>query len=248
MHDVYYAMNPWWEGRLFDSGLRRTDYLTRIVAALDRKQIEIVIGGRRVGKTTLMRQLVADCLDRGTDPRDLLYLALDHPRLSSTSISEHLRAFRQLHDHERTRKVWLIFDEAQESPNWEAELKAVYDLENVKIVCTGSTAALLSSQGGKLTGRQALLTVYPLSFGEFLQFRGYQFSRAESYRYVAAADEYLETGGYPESVLHPSDTYLAQLLDDVVARDLIRLRNIRRAGVVMDLLRLLAAGVGTRTS
>jgi predicted AAA+ superfamily ATPase len=65
---------------------------------------------------------------------------------------------------------------------------------------------------------------------------------------VSAAEEYLQTGGYPEQVLQPSDLYLPQLLQDVVARDLVRLGRIRRPELVQDLLRLLAAGVGTRTS
>ncbi len=248
MEDVYYLMNPWWEGRRPEAGIPRPEYLGQLQAALSRKQIELVIGGRRVGKTTLVRQLALHCLDQGIAPTELLYLALDHPRLAGTRLAEHVRAFRARFGHARDRKLWLLFDEVQESPDWEAELKALYDLENVKLVCTGSTAALLASQGGKLTGRQSLLTVYPLSFREFLAFRGYEFSRAEEYRYVAAASEYLEVGGYPEQVLHPSDTYLPQLLQDVVARDLVRLGRLRRPELAADLLRLLAAGVGTRTS
>jgi predicted AAA+ superfamily ATPase len=248
MDETYYLMNPWWEGRRPEAGVPRPEYLSHLRAALARKQIELVIGGRRVGKTTLARQLVLRCLDEGIAPHDILYLALDHPRLAGTRLAEHLRAFRALFSHARERKLWLVFDEVQESPDWEVELKALYDLENVKLVCTGSTAALLASQGGKLTGRQALLTVYPLSFREFLRFRGYQFSRAEEYRYVAAAEEYLGTGGYPEYVLQPDDMYLAQLVQDIVARDLVRLGRLRRPELALDLLRLLAAGTGTRTS
>jgi len=248
MEETYYAMNPWWEGRLPDTGVPRPEYLSQLRAALSRKQVELVIGGRRVGKTTLVKQLIIACLESGVSPRDLLYLGLDHPRLVRTGISEHLRFFRSLQKHERSRKLWLVFDEIQESPNWENELKALCDLENLKIICTGSTAALLASQGGKLTGRQSLLTVYPLSFQEFLRFRGYDFGRSEGYRFVLAAEEYLETGGYPEQVLDPSEMYLAQLLQDIVARDLVRLGRVRRPELVMDLLRLLAAGVGTRNS
>jgi len=248
MEETYHAMNPWWEGRTPDTGIARPEYLSQLRAALSRKQVELVMGGRRVGKTTLVRQLVVRCLEGGVPPHDVLYLELDHPRLVTTRISEHLRFFRSLFQHARARKLWLIFDEVQESPDWESELKALYDLENVKLVCTGSTAALLASQGGKLTGRQALLTVYPLSFQEFLRFRRYDFSRAEDYRFVAAADEYLETGGYPEQVLQPSDAYLGQLLQDIVARDLVRRGRVRRPELAQDLLRLVAAGAGTRTS
>lgn len=248
MEQTYYAMNPWWEGQRPETGIPRPEYVSQLAEALSRRQIELVMGGRRVGKTTLAKQLVAYCLEHGVDARDVLYLALDHPELSPIRISQHLRSFRSLFGHERSRKLWVILDEVQESPDWEAELKALYDLEHLKLVCTGSTAALLASQGGKLTGRQAALTVHPLSFSEFLEFRGYEFRRSEDYRFVAAGDEYLETGGYPEQVLEPSDTYLAQLLDDVVARDMVRLWRVRRPELIHDLLRLLAASVGTRIS
>jgi predicted AAA+ superfamily ATPase len=42
--------------------------------------------------------------------------------------------------------------------------------------------------------------------------------------------------------------YLAQLVQDIVARDLVRLGRLRRPELALDLLRLLAAGTGTRTS
>lgn len=248
MEETLHAMNPWWEGREADAGIPRPQYLSLLHAGRSRRQIELVIGGRRVGKTTLVRQFAERCLKDGVAPRDLLYLALDHPRLAGTGPRDHLRFFRSLFGHGRGRRLWLILDEVQEIPNWQAELKALYDLENVKIVCTGSTSGLLAGQGGKLTGRQVVLTVYPLSFREFLAFRGYDFSRAEDYRFVSAADEYIESGGYPEQVLQRSDLYLPQLLQDIVARDLVRLGRIRRPEIVFDLLRLLAAGAGTRTS
>jgi len=246
--ETLYLMNPWWEGNLPDTGIPRPRYLALLRQAEKRRQIEIVLGGRRIGKTTLVKQYIAACLERGLDAKDLLYMAMDHPRAAGISASEILRDFRALFGHRRDRKVWLFLDEVQESPGWEAELKALYDNENLKLVCTGSTSALLAAQGGKLTGRQLILTVYPLGFDEYLVFRGEEISRAEEYRYVVMAEEYLQTGGYPENVLQPSETYLAQLLDDVISRDLIRLQHIRRPEVVRDLMLLLASSVGSRIS
>ncbi len=246
--ETLYLMNPWWEGNLPDAGIPRPRYMNLLQQTEGRKQIEIVLGGRRVGKTTLVRQFIAACLERGLDAKDLLYMAMDHPRAAGISASEILRDFRALFGHRRDRKVWLFLDEVQESPGWEAELKALYDNENLKLVCTGSTSALLAAQGGKLTGRQLIIVVYPLGFDEFLAFRGEEISRAEEYRYVAAAEEYLQIGGYPENVLQPSETYLAQLLDDVISRDLIRLQHIRRPESVRDLMLQLASSVGSRIS
>lgn len=248
VQETYYALNPWWEKRDFDAGILRPDYVKPLSGHIDKKQIDIIIGSRRVGKTTVLKQLVKATLKRGVNATDVLYLALDHPQLAGVSISEHLRNFRTLFEHDRNHRLVLLLDEVQESKNWEIELKALYDHENVKVVCTGSTASLLMSQGGKLTGRQFVSTVYPLSFAEFLLFRNESISGAEEYKYEQLAEDYLQGGGYPENALNPSEDYLATLLDDIIARDLIRLYQIRRPDVLKDLYQLLTASVGSRTS
>ncbi|HAW60292.1 MAG TPA: hypothetical protein DCW86_02320 [Actinobacteria bacterium] len=248
MEETYYALNPWWEGKDFDSGIPRPEYTSKLSKLLKRKQINVIIGSRRVGKTTVLKQLIKDELKHEYLANTILYLALDHPQLSATPLSEHLRNFRKTFNHSRDRQLLLFFDEIQESPSWESELKSIFDLENVKIVSTGSTSSLLKTQGGKLTGRQNVTTIYPLSFREFLSFKKLELSLAEEYRYESLAEEYLQTGGYPENVLMPSPEYLANLLEDIIARDLLRLFQIRRADVLRDLFRLLAASVGSRTS
>ena len=246
MEELYYAFNPWWEEKSFESGIAREDYLEKI--DLRRKQIEVIIGSRRIGKTTFIKQIISKQIERGFPNNRLLYLALDHPRLSRISISEHIKLFRKIFMHSRSQNLLLFLDEVQESPNWETELKSIYDLENVKIICTGSTSNSIKSQGGKLTGRQIVTTIYPLSFKEFLSFKKIKLARAEDYKYEKLVEEYLQTGGYPENVLLPSEEYLQNLLEDIIARDLIRLFPIKKPGVLKDLLLLLASSVGSRTS
>ena len=132
--------------------------------------MEILVGGRRVGKTTILRQTISCLISSGVPAKDICYLALDHPALIGATISEHLKAFRKLFTHERSRRLYFFLDEIQDSPDWEAELKALNDTEDIKVYCSGSTSALISRQGGKLTGRQIVCTIYPLSFSEFTEF------------------------------------------------------------------------------
>ncbi len=248
MDDIYYAFNPWWENRNFDSGIPRSEYLKQIERSFARKQIDVIMGSRRVGKTTFLRQLIRKCLDRSIPPNNIFYIALDNPRISKIAISEHLRQFRKIFMHSRSRKLYLFLDEVQESPDWEAELKAIYDLENVKIVCTGSTSSLINKQGGKLTGRQIVITIYPLNFKDYLDFKKELPSKSESYKYERLFEEYLERGGYPENVLEPSEDYMNSLIDDIIARDIVRCHRINRVDVLKDLLIILASSVGSRTS
>lgn len=247
LEEILYLQNPWWENKNFDSGLKRPAYIS-LLSDSTRKQIEVLIGSRRAGKTTILKQLIKECLDNGINPNEILYIALDHPRLESKRISELIHIFRGIFSHSLSKKIILFLDEVQESSDWQNELKAIYDLENVKIYASGSTSALIRNQGGKLTGRQIITHIYPLSFEEFISFKNIQISKAETYRYEKIVEEYLQTGGYPENVLSPSDQYLQNLLDDIIARDIIRIFQIRKAPLLKDLFRLLAASVGSRIS
>jgi uncharacterized protein len=248
MDAIYYTLNPWWEGKKIDTGIDRDIYLNHIPTYLQRKQIEIFIGSRRTGKTTLLKQIINNLLTTGIIEKDIFYLALDHPVLSGVRISDHLRNIRKQFMHDRDRKLYLFLDEVQESPQWEVELKALYDLEPLKIFCTGSTSSLLTRQDGKLTGRQIVNTMFTLSFREYIQFKGGTPSLSEDYKYEQLAEDYLSIGGYPEQVLNPSQEYMVNLLEDILARDLTRLHSLKKSYILKDLLRLIGAAVGSRTS
>lgn len=144
--------------------------------------------------------------------------------------------------------MFLFLDEVQESSSWETELKSLYDSNNLKIFCSGSTSALIQSQGGKLTGRQIVNRVDLLSFAEFIDFRGGRPLPSEDYKFERLVDEYLTMGGYPENALRPSTEYLSNLIDDILFRDIVRLFPVRKPLLLKELLRLLAASVGSRTS
>jgi len=248
METTYFAMNPWWERKDIDSGIDRLEYLERFPALSRRKQIEVIVGGRRMGKTTLIRQFIKRLIQQGVEAKDILYLALDNPSLSATPLSEHLKNIRKIHLHDRGRKLFLFLDEVQESVNWEAELKSLYDMERLKIFCTGSTSALIARERSRLTGRQIITTLYPLSFTEFLSFHSESPGLSEDYKYERLQEDYLEKGGYPENVLNPSIEYLSNLVEDILSRDLIRIYPIKKAYALKDLLRLIASSVGSRTS
>ena len=201
-----------------------------------------------MGKTTFLKQIIKKQLEKGVGKEKIFYLSCDHPQAIGVPVSEHLEEFRKMFLLPRNERVLLFLDEVQETPNWEIELKTLYDNENLKIVCSGSTSALIKSHGGKLTGRQINTTIYPLSFSEFLTFRQIEPKPSEGYLLEDHAEEYLQTGGYPENVLNPSTEYLKALLDDIFLRDLVRLHPVQSTTVVRDLFKLLTASVGTRVS
>jgi len=55
----------------------------------------VIIGSRRTGKTTLLKQYIKKLLESGNQPKEIFYLAMDHPSLSGVPVSEHLRNMRK---------------------------------------------------------------------------------------------------------------------------------------------------------
>lgn len=247
MDAVYNKMNPWWENRRFDTGIKRAVFDEIISKALKRRQIELISGARRTGKTTLLKQLVSAHLKiYGAD--SVFYVNLEDPALSGTAIRGHIKNFRAKFGHRQDKKIALFFDEVQESKNWETELKSIYDSEDVKIFVTGSTSHLISLRGGKLTGRQATTILYPLDFSEYVGFKKLTASSAEDYLSEKNLDSFLQEGGYPELVLHDPPDYLQNLVQDVITRDIIRYFKPRKDREVFGLFTLLCAAMGTRVS
>ncbi len=252
MEEVYHRFNPWWQAnyRFDDAWIERPIYLDQIIGQLPQKSIQILVGSRRVGKTTLLKQVVRHLIvDQKVAPQNIFYFSADHPQLQDTSFLKHLDQMRRIFQHPRSTNLWLFLDEVQERPHWQSELKSIYDLEQVKILCTGSSATLIERHGGKLTGRQISHTIFPLRFAEFLNFRGLaNIPPSEAYRFVAEAENYMRLGGYPEHVLHPNEMYLSSLIEDILARDIVRIFSPRKPLILKNLLGLLAAALSNRIS
>lgn len=209
----------------------------------------MLIGSRRVGKTTLMFQVIHHLVDVEHIPANtILYVSLDHLALANVSIPEILEAFRAEFQHPRQRRPFVFLDEIQSSERWSQHLKNSVDFEEVKLCVAGSSSLLLERQSAHLTGRVLRTMVFPLSYPEFLSFKNALPGATEQYRHDGLLIDYLHQGGYPEQILSPHPTYLLDLLDSVINKDIIRMHGIKNPEVLNKLLLLLAQRIGQRTS
>ena len=146
-----------------------------------------------------------------------------------------------------SKKAYIFLDEIQNVPGWEKWVRAVYDKkENVKIIISGSSSKLLSSEfSSLLTGRVVNFVVFPLSFAEFLDFKGIRVpdkvlkNDERIIRYYL--NEYIEFGGFPEIVLKKDNevkkTVLQQYFESMIMKDVVERYNVR------DVLSLKSAAV-----
>ncbi len=195
-----------------------------------RKTITLV-GIRRSGKTYVLYETMRRLEAQGIDRRRMIYLNFEDDRLLPIRARELdliLRAHEELYPDFAREKKYLFFDEVQGVPEWAAFIRRVHDTDSAHIFLTGSSSHLLSREiATSLRGRSISFEVFPLSFGEFLAFRGIShepYSRRSESRMAAALSEYLATGGLPEIVLADPELrprILREYVDLVFYKDLL---------------------------
>ena len=191
----------------------------------------VLIGPRRVGKTVMLKHLVARLLEQGVRGDRILFMSLDTPLYSGRSLESLVQLFADLHRHALTpvpggsaapnSPLWVLFDEVQYLKDWEVHLKSLVDsYPHIRFVASGSAAAALrmkSRESG--AGRFTEFILPPLTFAEYLAFAGQESilicevenpDPAQGARYrtsdIHALNtefvNYLNYGGFPEAVMN----------------------------------------------
>ena len=128
MKELLYQYNPWWEEAFKNENVKpREKYLIELRKYLDFKQIIILTGLRRVGKTTLMKLIIEEQINKGIDPNHILYVSLDDYLLHKNNIIEIVNEFRQIHKIKIEEKIYLFLDEVTYKEDFHVQLKNIYD-------------------------------------------------------------------------------------------------------------------------
>jgi uncharacterized protein len=163
---------------------------TRRDAALPNlpNKVHAVTGMRRAGKTTFLKQLVAEQQSAASLER-AVYISFDDDRLAeikADQLSALLEAYyRRFPNLRRKETVSWFLDEIQLVPGWERFVRRVLDTEKVALVVSGSSARMLSREvHTSLRGRGIETVIQPFSFREFLRHRAEE-PAAEPRRWTA---------------------------------------------------------------
>ena len=204
---------------------------------LNKQRIVTVTGVRRCGKSSLLHLTINRLLASGVDKEQILYIGFDDERLANMDVSdfdEILQAYRLMYPDRPLSSVYMFFDEIQIVKGWELFVLRVYKSYCKNVYVTGSTAQMLSGEmSSALRGWPDEYTEYPLSFKEFIAFKGVKANRYTEEGAALMANmfkSYLLTGGFPQTVLANVETERVKLLqayfNTMLFRDMIEHYNI----------------------
>lgn len=252
--------NSWWrnpsEIKENNKPQKRLAYYEalRVMRHKSVRRFAVLSGARRVGKTTIMYQIIDTLIDEGVNPKNIIYISFDNPIIKLVNIESVLSIYESLYPI--TGTIYIFLDEIQYADNWELWLKVIYDSRpDICLTATGSASPILEKGAADSgTGRWSVLKIPTLSFYEYCKLLQLNepilsdnlhiselvnMSNAELGSLmdqfsplVQHFNRYLTIGGFPELVLSDDDAYSQRMLredvvDKVIKRDVLTLFNIR---------------------
>lgn len=167
--------NNWWKtgdvpGDLLE-GYRRPLY-DEILKYLGDRQTLAVVGLRRVGKTTLMYQLIQYLLEE-IERKCVFYFSFDEEPFDIEEVLETYRELILRRGWRELDRVYIFLDEVQKVEGWQDKIKIYYDLyPNLKFIVSGSASLIIEKKAKEsLAGRLYDFHLDPLTFREFLSFK-----------------------------------------------------------------------------
>jgi len=198
-----------------------------------RRFLQVIMGPRQVGKTTLVSQLAAQV------KIDYLFVSADSIASgNATWLEQQWEAARiKLAQHE-TKEFLLVIDEIQKISNWSETVKLLWDTDtrsnlNLKVILLGSSRLLLQ-QGltESLAGRFESIYMGHWSFDEMQQAFGWD------------VNQFVWFGGYPGSATLVDEedrwkTYVTDsLIETSISKDILMLTRVDKPALMKRLFEL----------
>ena len=212
----------------------------------DKNVIKILSGIRRSGKSFMLRLLRENFIKTGISENQILYIDFEDFENAQYLASKNLYAFvKEQNQKVGGKRLYLLFDEIQEVEDWEKIVNSLYSSEKIDcdIYLTGSNANLLSSElATYLSGRYVNISVFPLSYKEFLDFYAVDDSNESFLRFM-------KFGGFPGlKELSGSELSLKAYIDGiystVLLKDVISRNKIRDTAVLEKIILYITDNIG----
>ena len=271
---ILYEQNPWWRSGKVEKpflGDFEREIFDDLVKELSRKEVTILFGPRRSGKTTLLYELVNYLIEKkNIDSKRILFLNFDNFWLRKALLRDSLNIFLEILGEslvDLSAPIYIFLDEIHLLPKWSSQVKEIFDLKkNIKIYVSGSSGYKIIKGGGEsLIGRSNYFRIMPFSFFERvnalnprlrlpsrLNFDNHlQEFLPMTNEYNKALRDYFFFGGFPE-VLNKSREEVFEIIKTykslILQRDILEMKKITEPMILSDLFALIADRVSSKIS
>lgn len=226
--------------------IRRNLYLDRIRPFMGQDLIKVLIGLRRSGKTILLSQIRDVLLERGVSKENIIEINFESRRFKELEAADIFYQYVTERVNQAKGRVYLFFDEIQHVEEWHSVIASFRIDFDCDIYVTGSNSKLLSGElATNLAGRYVSFHVYPFVLSEIQEF----YDKNEmTYTREQLFMEYLKYGGLPMRLVLPDPhsirTYLEDVYDSVVMKDILSRHAIRNENLLRKLLEFLLDNIG----
>ena len=205
----------------------------RIESKIGKGKAIIIVGPRQVGKTTLIRSLLAD--------QDFIFFDGDDPTVRKILDTPNTEDIRRLIGNKKV----VFIDEGQRINGIGLTLKIIVDqFKDIQLWVSGSSSfTLFDELSEPLTGRKWEYELYPISWEEYENHVGYLKAEQE-------LDTRLLYGFYPDVINNPGDEVevLQNLVNSYLYRDVLAYADIRKPEILDNLVQALALQVGSEVN
>jgi len=233
--EILLDWNYW--GNYKDDSIERPEYLERIRGLAKTKEIVIIKGVRRSGKSTITAQFIRKLIEeKKTAPERTLIVNFEDPRFYDLNLNTLNKVYESYLEKVQAVPEYVILDEVQEIAGWEKFARFLMEAKKINVIITGSSSKLLSEEYATLiSGRHVDIEVFPLSFKEFIFFKGLRINKEvekikERYRIKGYLREYMEFGGFPKISLvgeMEKKAILQGYFEDILIKDVQKRFNIK---------------------
>lgn len=168
-------LNEWWfTGKVkkeLAKEYRRDIFAEALRLVRKYRQAVILTGLRRVGKSTVMYQIIDELLKMDIKPQNMVYFTMDYERPDVVTILDTCQMITGV--NWKTEEIHVFLDEIQKLRDWGEQIKMLYDaFPNLHFVLSGSASLQLERMAmDNLAGRHFMLEVPVLSLPEYFSLK-----------------------------------------------------------------------------
>ena len=255
---IFEILNDWnfWFKPLPDT-FARVDYEQEIARKSKAREVIVIKGVRRSGKSTLLINEIKRLIKEGTEPKNILFVNFEDQRFRMFDEQTLLEDIKNIYLEymQPVGDIIIMLDEVQNIRGWEQWIRKEYELSSNHLYVTGSNSHLLSQEfGTALGGRYLDIEVFPLSFREYLLFHSIHIkSKAEfiyhKMRLKQLFHNYIKEGGFPKVVMiddkQLKNETLKSYYDSILLKDIVARYRLKNYQVLNELTLFLLSNSAT---